>query len=189
MNELLVVGFEGIHRAHEILDELGELKLAWVIDLDLEDAMAVYRTKGGRLRIDSSMHPTARRGTALGGVIGGLIGALLAMPFTGGVSAVVAAAQATVGAAALGVTGAAIGGENASEQKEQSGLSAEFVRQVAGVLQPGQSALFLYAEASQPERVAEHFRGSGGTILRTTVPPAEAKRVQQILSEERFAAP
>lgn len=188
MNELLVVGFEGTHRARAILDELLELKLAWVIDLDLEDAIAVYRTVRGRLHVDSTMYPTARQGTALGAVIGGLIGALLAIPFTGGVSAAAAAAQASVAAVTLGATGAAIGGENASEQKEHVGLSAEFVRQVAGVLQPGQSALFLFADASNPERVAKHFRGCGGTILRTTLPPAEAKRVQEILSTERFGA-
>ena len=187
MNELLVVGFEGTHRAREILDTLLELKTASAIDIDLEDAVAVYRTASGTLHVDSTMHPTARQGATLAGVIGGLIGALLAMPYTAGVSAVAAAAQASVAAVALGATGAAIGGENASHQKVQVGLSAEFVRQVAGVLQPGQSALFLVAEAPNPERVADRFRGYGGTILRTTVPPAEAKRVQHILSEARFA--
>ena len=186
MNELLVVGFEGTHRAREVLDKLFELKLAWVVDVDIEDAVAVYRTRSGRLRVDSTMHPTKRQGTALGGVIGGLVGALLATPFTGGVSAIAAAAQATVGAVTLGTVGAAIGGENASEEKASVGLSAEFVQQVAGVLAPGHSALFLVAEAADPERVARHFSGYGGTILRTTVPPAEAKRVQAILSAERL---
>lgn len=184
MNELLVIGFQETHRAREVLDELLELRLAWAVDLDVEDAVAVYRTRSGRLHVDSTMHPTKRQGATLGAVIGGLLGALLATPFTVAVSAVAAAAQGSVAAVTLGTVGAAIGGENASEEKENVGLSAEFVRQVAGVLAPGQSALFLVAEAANPERVATHFRGYGGTILRTTVPPAEAKRVQAILSAE-----
>ena len=182
MNELMVVGFKGTHRARQVLDELIELETAWAIELHIDDAVAVYRSTSGRLRIDTSVRPTRRQGATLGSVIGGLIGAILVTPFTGGASMAVAAAQAGAGALALGATGAVIAGEKAAQKKQDSGLSEDFVRQVAGMLQPGQSALFLSAEAPHPEAIAARFRGYGGTILRTTVPPAEAKRLQHILS-------
>lgn len=182
MNELMVVGFKGTHRARQVLDELMELKTAWAIELDLEDAVAVYRSRSGRLRMDTSVRPTVRQGATLGSVLGGLMGAILMTPFTGGASMAVAAAQAGAGAIALGATGAVIGSENAAQKKQESGLTEDFVRQVAGMVQPGQSALFIFAEAPHPEAIAARFRGYGGTILRTTVPPAEARRLQHILS-------
>lgn len=182
MNDLIVVGFKGTHRAGQVLGELLELKSASAIELHLEDAVAVYRNKSGRLHIDSSVRPTERQGAILGSVLGGLIGAILMAPFTGGASMAVAAAQGGAGALAVGAAGAVIGGEKAAEKKKEVGLSEGFVSQVAGLLQPEQSALFLFAKADHPEAIATRFRGYGGTILRTSVPPAEAKRLQGILS-------
>jgi uncharacterized membrane protein len=49
-------------------------------------------------------------------------------------------------------------------------------------VQPGQSALFILGEARDPEEVAKQFRGYGGTILRTTLPPEKAARVQQTIA-------
>ena len=89
MSNLIVVGFEGKHRASEVLGQLQALQEAWILELD--DAVAAYRTDDGRLRIDQSVNPTTREGGALGGAIGAMLGALLAAPFTAGASAAVAA--------------------------------------------------------------------------------------------------
>src|SRR5690242_13595255 len=56
MAELVVVGFEGKHRAAEVLDQLEVLNAYWAIDL--KDAVAVYRTDDGKLRFDRSVQPT-----------------------------------------------------------------------------------------------------------------------------------
>src|SRR5512138_2399052 len=118
MHDLIVVGFQGTHRASEVLNQLLALNADWAFDLHLEDAVAVYRTKDGRLRVDQSMRPTTREGAGWGGVLGAMLGALLAVPFTGGASAVVAATAVGAGALTGGGIGAMVGGDDATAERE-----------------------------------------------------------------------
>ena len=182
MAELVVVGFEGKHRAAEVLDQLEVLNDLSAIDL--RDAVAVYRTDDGKLRFDRSLQPTTGEGAAGGALIGGLIGALVMAPFTGGVSAAAAAAAMGVGAAAFGLSGAAIGADDAASFKEDFGISDDFVKQVGGMVQPGQSAVFVLARASDPRAVAEQFRGYGGKVLRTTLPADAAARFEKLMTPQ-----
>jgi uncharacterized membrane protein len=154
MAELMVVGFQGTHRAAEVLHQLLDLNADWTQDLNLKDAVAVYRTSNGRLRIDESVQPTTGEGAAWGGLVGALIGGLLAAPFTAGASAAVAASAIGVGAVTLGTTGAVIGGEDAADVKRTYGISDEFVKQMGGMVQPGQSALFILGYSRNPEFLA-----------------------------------
>ena len=182
MAELVVVGFEGKHRAAEVLDQLEVLNAYWTIDL--KDAVAVYRTDDGKLRYDRSVQPTTGEGAAGGLLLGGMIGALLIAPFTGGLSAAATAAAIGTGAATLGFTGAAIGAEDAASFKEDFGISDEFVSKVGGMVQPGQSAVFVLARVSDPKVVEEQFRGYGGKVLRTTLPKDAAVRFEKIMAPQ-----
>ena len=188
MRDLIVVGFEGTHRAAEVLNQLLDLNADWTIDLNLQDAVAVYRSKNGRFRVDESVQVTEKQGALSGGVIGALLGAMLVAPFTAGASAAVAATAVSTGALTFGATGALIGGDDAALMKERYGISDEFVSQVGGMVQPGQSALFIMGDTRKPDEVAKQFRGYGGTILRTTLSPATAARVQQTIAADRQAA-
>ena len=188
MAHLTVVGFQGTHRAAEVLNQLLDLNASWTSDLYLRDAVAVYRTGDGRLRVDESVQVTSKEGAVSGGLIGAMLGALLAAPFTGGASAAVAGAAIGTGAVTLGATGAVIGYEDAAEMKERYGISEDFVRRVGGMVQPGQSALFVQGNARDPEEVAKQFRGYGGTILHTTLPPDKAVRVQQTIGGQSAVA-
>jgi uncharacterized membrane protein len=164
------------------MNQLLDLNADWTVDLSIEDAVAVYRKSNGRLRIDRSLQPTAVDGATWGGLVGGLVGGMLAAPFTGGASAAVAAAAVGAGALGLGTTGAVVGGLDAEELKEKYGLSEAFVTEVSGMVQPGQSALFLLADSDEPAKLTDRFRGYGGTILRSTLPAAEVKRLQSVLA-------
>ena len=180
MSELMVVGFKGTHRAAEVLNQVLDLNANWAIDL--KDAVAVYRTNKGKLRVDDYVQPTSKEGAVGGGLIGSLIGALLAIPFTAGATAPLAAsAAAAIGASAVmfGTTGAVIGAFDAADMKETYGISEDFVKQVGGMVQPGQSALFILAATRYPEEVLAKFRGYGGTVLRTTLPREKAERLQK----------
>jgi uncharacterized membrane protein len=182
MAELVVIGFAGKHRAAEVLNQLEVLNDTWAIDL--KDAVAVYRTDDGRLRIDQSAQPTTGEGAVSGALLGGMIGALLAAPFTGGLSAAAAAAAVGTGAAIAGTTGAAVGAVDAQTFKEEYGISDELVSQVGGMVQPGQSAVFVLARASDPKAVAEQFRGYGGKVLRTTLPADAAARFEKLMAPQ-----
>ena len=188
MRDLTVVGFEGTHRAAEVLSQVLDLNADWTIGLHLEDAVAVYRSRDGKLRVDGSLQPTSKDGAALGGVTGALIGSIIALPFTGGASIAVAAAAVGTSALTFGATGAVIGGGEAFDDKERYGLSEDFVRQVGGMVQPGQSALFVLGDSDKPAKIAENFRGYGGTILRTSLRPEQAKQVQQVIGADRPVA-
>jgi len=180
MNELIAVGFKGTNRASEVLEQLQALNDQ--SKLSIRDAVAVYRTANGKLRIDQSVEPTTKQGAAWGGLLGGMLGALLAAPFTAGASIAAAAAAAGAGALALGLPGAVIGADDAETWKKEYGISEDFVREVSGMVQPGQSAIFLFGEAKNPEQFVERFRGYGGKVLRTTLPAKKAQQVREVLA-------
>ncbi|HXY30392.1 MAG TPA: DUF1269 domain-containing protein [Gemmatimonadaceae bacterium] len=180
MAELMVVGFEGKHRATEVLNQLEDMNESF--EIDLRDAVAVYRTDDGKLRVDQSAQPTTREGAAWGAMLGGLIGAALLAPFTAGASAAAAATAVGAGLFTGGVTGATIGADDADTWKKTYGISDDFVKEVGGMVQPGQSAVFVLAGANRPAAVAEKFRGYGGKVLRTTLPAESAAKFEKLMT-------
>ena len=180
MNSLIVVGYQGKHRAAEVLSQLEHLQHRPTFELI--DALAVYRTNGGRLRIDHSTNPTKVLGGAFGGVIGALIGALIALPFTAGASLAVAASTIAASKTMLGAFGGGVGAEEARTFQNQHGIPEDFVEKVAALIQPGNSAVFAEAYVVDPVDIAKHFQGDGGTVLSTTLEPETARTVQDILS-------
>ena len=177
MNSLIVVGFHGKHRAAEVLDQLEQLHESWVIDLT--DAVAVYRRDNGTLRLDESLTPTEAEGVGVGASLGIVVGAMLAAPFTMGASTAAAATALGVGAVSGGTLGAVAGGTDAYDWKEQFGISDDFVRDVGGMIQPGDSAVFALIRAGNPDEVSKRFAGYGGTILSTSLDPLTAVKVQE----------
>lgn len=179
MSELIVAGFQGKHRAAEVLDQIVERSEEMA--LNLKDAVAVYRTNSGNLRLDSSVQPTSGEGALMGGFIGTMLGSLLALPFTAGASAALAASALGVGAVTFGTGGALLGAVDAADDKATYGISEELVERIGGMIQPGQSAVFVLADAARPNKVADEFRGYGATILTATLPAKEAKRLQEAI--------
>jgi uncharacterized membrane protein len=177
MAELIVVGFKkDMYRASEVLNTLQDMNESWVVDL--HDAVAVYRDYNGKLRVDQSYQMTTNEGAAWGGLFGGLIGALLAAPFTGGASVAAVLAAGSLSGVALG---AAAGAVDAQTWKEDYGISEDFVQRVGTMVQPGDSAIFALMRSLDPDLVAAQFKGYGGTILRTTLNPAQQAKVEQTL--------
>ena len=81
----------------------------------------------------------------------------------------------------LGTAGAVASADFATKQKEKFGISDELVRQVGGMLQLGESAIFALMSTTTPAFVADHFARYGGRILRTTLKPDAAASVQQTI--------
>jgi uncharacterized membrane protein len=117
----------------------------------------------------------------MGVLIGGMLGAILAAPFTAGLSAAAAATAVGATAASAGLAGAAVGAEDATDWKATYGITDDFVRDVGALIGPGSSALFALIRTASPDLVAERFRGYGGKILRTSLSPAKAARVERTL--------
>jgi uncharacterized membrane protein len=187
MAKLVVVGFKkDMYRASEVLNQLQSMNDDWVVDL--HDAVAVYRDYNGKLRVDQSYQMTTGEGAAWGGFMGSLIGLTLAatIPLTGGASAV-AAGTLAAGAAAGGALGAGAGAVDASWWKDEFGIPEDFVKQVGGMIQPGDSAIYALLRTANPDIVADQFRGYGGTILSTTLSRDQQTKVERVLNN-RVAA-
>jgi uncharacterized membrane protein len=183
MAELIVVGFKkDMFRASEALNMIKDLNSSWMVDL--HDAVAVYRDDDGKLRVDQSYQMTTGEGAGWGGLFGGLLGALLAAPFTGGAS--VAAGAAIAAGSLTGVAlGGTIGAIDAQSSKDEYGISEDFVQRVSTMLQPHDSALFVLARTTDPDAVADAFRGFGGTVLRTTLTTEQRAKVEATLHAAR----
>jgi uncharacterized membrane protein len=180
MYELTVVGFkEDMFRASTVLNKLIDMDDDWVVDL--RDAVAVYRDYSGRLRMDQSYQMSTGEGAAWGTLWGSMIGALLAIPFTAGASAAVAASALAVGTLGGGALGATSGALDAKEWKNELGISDEFVAEVGHMIEPGDSAIFALLRTSDPDFVAEQFRGYGGTVIRSSLTKQQANKVQAVL--------
>jgi len=166
MSELVVVGFkDDRYRASEVLDQLRSMDFDWVIDL--EDAVAVYRDYVGKLRALENDRPT--RGATL---------------FSSGTSAAAALAEAELSGTPSEAVAAVIDG---AWWEEDFGIDNNFVREVGALVQPGDSAIFALIGTSNPAVVAAQFKGYGGTVLRSSLTPAQAAKLEKYLRNRSAA--
>jgi uncharacterized membrane protein len=179
--ELIVVGFKkDMYRASDVLNQLQRMNEDWAVDL--HDAVAVYRDSNGKLHVDQSFQMTTGEGAGWGGLWGSLIGATLAVPFTGGASGAAVAGALAAGALGGGALGASWGALDASWWKDEFGIPDEFVKQIGAMIQPGDSAVYALLRTANPDKVAEAFRGYGGTILSTTLNRDQENKVENVLT-------
>jgi uncharacterized membrane protein len=180
MSQLIVVGFkQDMYRASVVLNKLSAMDDDWVVDL--RDAVAVYRDYNGKLRVDQSYQMTTGEGAGWGLFWGSLIGALIAIPFTAGASSAALAGTLAAGALGGGALGAAGGALDASWWKDEFGIPEDFVKGTGSMVQPGDSAILALLRTVDPVKVADEFRGYGGTVLQTTLTDEQSAKVQAVL--------
>lgn len=164
MNELVVVAFNDQHRAEEVRIDLLKMDREYLVDL--EDAVVLTRDKTGKVKLHHATHLT------LGGAIGGgFLGMVFGVMFLNPVFA------------ALGLAaGAAIGA--ASGSMEHLGISEDFMKELAGHLQPGTSALCVLVR-EHLEKVLEELQKFDGKVLRASLKHEDEERLKQALDEVR----
>lgn len=180
MEDLIVVTYRNEYSAQENLQTLRTLQSDWLVEI--HDAVAVARDADGKLHIQDSYKATPQEGAGWGVLIGMILGGLALVPFTAVASAAVTATVMAAGGAGGALIGGLTGAAVATAEKEDNGVSEYFVSEVAANIKRGQSAIFALVESHDPQPVAEYFRGTGGTIIRTNLSPSERWRVQQILA-------
>lgn len=119
-----------------------------------------------RLKQSITSWNEARQGLISGALFGILIGALFLNPLAG------FAAGSVIG----GVTGVLTGSLLDFE------ISDDFVREIGRRLRPNTSALFLLVRRTSLDEVLAELRGSGGRVLRSTLPPEQEARLEEALS-------
>jgi len=159
MSELVVIGYENEFRADEVRLQLLKMQKDYLIDL--EDAVVAVKHADGGVKLHQS-YPLPAAGAVGGGFWGLLIGTIFLSPLLG----------AAVGAAAGAAAGAL----------SDIGINDNFMKELAGTLQPGSSALFVLVRKATPDKVLEAIQGLGGKVLKTSLSHDDEAKLQAALN-------
>ena len=154
MSNLFVVGFDQPDKAEDVRLKLRELEGKYV--LDLREIVVAVKDEKGKVKLHHSECPL----TADSPVFPGFCGSLAALIFL----------NATTGAAGSAL--AAVG------------ISDHFMKELAGTLVPGGSAIFVLTGRPSPDRenVVKELSGIGGKILTTSLSHTDEALLQAALS-------
>jgi uncharacterized membrane protein len=161
MSTLVVVGYKDIHKAEEVRLQLWKLQRDYL--LDLEDAVVVVKNDKGKIKLHQAVNLTSA-GAMSGGFWGSLIGLMFLNPLLG----------LAVGASAGAVSGALT----------DVGIDDNFMKELAATMTPGSSSLFVLLRnpSAAPDKVLEELKGTGGTILKTSLSHEDEAKIQAALN-------
>lgn len=159
MSELITVGFKGELAADEVLLDLEKMQQIHKISLD--DAVVAIRRVDGTVKIKHSnllVMSDAAVGSLFGMVLGGPAGLLVG-----------------------GVIGAAIG--ETVKVLAHVGISDDFVKEVAKIMEPGNSAIFFRVHKSVSDSVVEELKKYNGKLLRSSLSIKDEQELLKALEE------
>jgi uncharacterized membrane protein len=159
MSTLVVIGYKDLYQAEEVRLKLWKLQKDYLIDL--EDAVVATKDKAGKVKLHQAVNLTST-GALSGGFWGSLIGLIFLNPLLG---------------LAMGATAGAVSGA-----LTDVGINDKFMKDLAATMQPDSSALFVLARKSTPDKVLEEIKGTGGTILQTSLSHDDEAKLQAALS-------
>ncbi len=167
MSDLVVLGFDGIGTADDVLTKLRSLQKEHLIDL--EDACIVVNTQDGKVQIKQAVNMTAI-GAASGVSTGMLIGALAGLLFL----------NPLAGLAIGGLTGAGFGALSGS--LADYGINDDFIRELGNTIPKGSSALFMLIRRSTPDKVLPEIEPFKPRILKTSLSKHDEDRLRNALT-------
>ncbi|WP_297573008.1 DUF1269 domain-containing protein [uncultured Deefgea sp.] len=159
MSSLVVVGYDNMYKAEEVRLALRKLQTEYLIDL--EDAVVATKDAAGKVKLHQALNLTAT-GAVSGGFWGALIGMIFLMPVVG----------MAIGASTGALSGALT----------DLGINDQFMKDLAGNMQPESSTLFVLVRSMTPDKVLEQLRGTGGTLLQTSLSHEDESKLQAALS-------
>lgn len=159
MSDLVAIVYPSEAQAEAMRKKLFDLQKEYLIELG--DAVIVEKTADGQIKLHQLLNTTAA-GAASGGFWGLLIGTIFLMPLVG---------------AAVGAASGALGGALAD-----FGINDQFMKDVAGGIQPGNAALFVLIKKMTGDKVLEAVKGSGGTVLKTSLDHTKEQALRDALA-------
>ncbi len=159
MSTLVVVSYPEAAKAEEIRQKLVQMQKDYLIDM--EDAVVAVKDAKGKVRLHQAANLTAM-GALSGGFWGSLIGLIFLNPLLG----------MAVGASAGAVSGALT----------DVGINNKFMKELAAHIEQGSSVLFVLVRKSTPDKVLEELKGTGGTILKTSLSHDDEAKLQSALN-------
>jgi len=166
MSSLVVLGFDGITAADEVLNKVRGLKAQHLIDL--EDAVVVERDAEGKVHVKQAVNLT-RLGAASGGLSGAFWGTLVGLLFLNPLAGMAIGAAAGAGGGAL--SGSLI----------DFGVNDDFVKKLAETIPNNSSALFVLVREATMDKVVAEIQQWNPRILNTNLTgEQEAKLAAEI---------
>jgi uncharacterized membrane protein len=165
MSDLIVVGYNDEHQAEEVRMKLLKMQHEYLVDL--EDAVVAVRDTEGKVKLHQ-IHNLTAAGAISGGFWGALIGLLFLSPILG---------------AAIGAGAGAVGGA-----LSDIGIDDNFMKELAGHLSPGSSALFVLVRKMTPDKVLPQLQGTGGKIIQTSLSNEDESKLQAALNAAKASA-
>ena len=161
MSNLVVLGFDGIHTADEVLNKLRPLQKEYLIDL--EDACVVERDSEGKVHIKQAVNLTAL-GAATGSLRGAWWGTLVGILFLNPLAGMAMGMVAGAGAGAL------------SGSLVDFGINDDFVKKLGKTIPSASSALFVLVRSVTEDKVLPEIEPYKPRVLKTSLSnEAEAK--------------
>ena len=173
MSDLVVLDFDGVGTADEVLTKLRGLQKEHLIDL--EDACVVVHTEAGKVQVKQAVNLTrvgAAGGASTGMLIGALAGLLVLNPLAGMV----------VG----GLAGAGFGALSGS--MADHGINDDFIKNLGKTIPKGSSALFVLIKHSTPDKVLPEIERFKPRVLKTSLSNEQEQRLRSALSASAKAA-
>ena len=162
MSTLVAIGYDDQFKADEVRLTLLKLQKEYLIDL--ADAVVAVKDPKGKVRLHQAVNLT-KAGALSGGFWGTLIGLIFLNPLLG----------MAVGAGAGAVSGAL----------SDLGIDDKFMKDLAATMKPDTSVLFVLVRKATPDKVLAEIKGTGGTVLKTSLSHEDEARLQAALSEAK----
>ena len=164
MRKLIVVTYDTELKAEEVRLDFLKMQKSYLVSI--EDAVVVVKKQDGKVKLHQMYHLTAS-GAVGGGFWGVLVGLIFLNPLLGLV----------VGAGAGAVAGALT----------DVGINDDFMKQLGENLKPGSSALFVLVDSELTDKVLDELRGTGGTVMQSSLSHEDEARLQAAISASRVA--
>ena len=161
MSTLVVVGYKDMYKAEEVRLQFWKLQRDYLVDL--EDAVVVVKNNEGKVKLHQAFNLTGS-GALNGGFFGLLIGLLFLNPLLG----------MAVGASSGALSGALT----------DIGINDAFMKEIGATMTPSSSSLFVLLRnaTAAPDKVLEQLKGTGGTILKTSLSYEDEAKLQAALN-------
>ena len=159
MSDLVVIVYPNEVKADEMRKNLLDLQKEYLIELS--DAVIAVRQDSGKVKLNQIMSTTAV-GAVTGGFLGLLIGSLFLMPILG---------------ASLGAASGALGGA-----LTDLGINDQFMKELSANLQTGSAAVFLLIHKMTTDKVLDAIKGTGGTVLKTSLDHTKEQALRDALA-------
>jgi uncharacterized membrane protein len=166
MSDLVVLDFDGVGTADEVLTKLRGMQKEQLIDL--EDACVVVHTQAGKVQVKQAVNLTrigAASGASTGMLIGALAGLLVLNPLAG--------------MAVGGIAGAGFGA--LSGRMADYGINDEFIKSLGNTIPKDSSALFLLIKSSTPDKVLPEIEPFKPRVLKTSLSNEQEDKLRSAL--------